>query len=87
MRQNSGIDVLLSAKERREVLGRIGGVGGGLPRISGGNAGRGGVMMPATGASRPAARQCWKERKKAADAQVEVRSVLRPRQQRMGLPG
>ena len=69
------------------MLGRIGGVGGGLPRICGRNAGRGGVMMPATGASRPAAQKCWKEQDKAADDQSEVRYVSWPCQQRMQLLG
>ena len=86
-RSDSGTGVLLSAKERRYVLGQIG--GGGYPYLEEP------AEMPVGGDSRclqggapwRAARQCRMERDKAADAQAEVRSVLCPCQQRMGLPG
>ena len=41
MRPDSGTGVMISTKERREVLGRIRGGGKALPRRSGGNAGGG----------------------------------------------
>ena len=67
-------------------MGRLGGRGTYLRRRSGGNTG-GVVPLPATGTPRTDARQCRKERDKAADAQAAVSYVLLPRQQRMGLPG
>ena len=45
------------------------------------------VPLPATGAPRPAARKCRKERDKAADAQAAVHSILRNCQKRIGMPG
>ena len=56
VRPDFWMGLLLSSEERREVLGRLEGEGGVSPRRSGGNAGRGGVLLPATGAPWPAAR-------------------------------
>ena len=66
-------------------MGRLGG-GGRRCRREAVATPAGGVSLPATGATHPAAWQYQKEGDKASDAQVAVRYVLRPCQQSMGLP-
>ena len=49
VRPESRMGVLISAEESREVLGRLGGGGGGLPRRRGGRAGGGESRCPRRG--------------------------------------
>ena len=71
---DSGTDVMFSAEERREVLGRLGGEG--RPhRVEEAGTLAGGFLLLVTGAPRPTARQCWKKRDKAVDAYAVVRSI------------
>ena len=81
-------------RDRRTDLRKVEQVGAGLSLKGGGLSEEkrrqlrcGGVPLPAMGAPRPAARQCWKEQDKAADSQAAVHSVSRSCHQMMGLTG
>ena len=69
---DSRTGVLVSAEKGREVLGRLVGGGAASPRRSGGNTAGGGVLLPATGAPRPAAWYYWNEQDNATDTQAAV---------------